>query len=204
MRFRGEYDQAWVQTATAVKDAAGWRCIRCGHPHGDHMFTTSDEERVAQYEQEFSGSVLVTFGDVCWRVKAIVRCTPDCSHPKDGKLRTLTVHHLDGHKANDAWWNLLALCQVCHLQVQAKVIPERQFLFRHSAWFVPYVCGFYAHYYGKQEITRAEADATPDKWLAMGQPWLYEGTEKAGHTRSYHPLGDGSTPSTTEAPNGTD
>lgn len=84
----------------------------------------------------------------------------------------LTVHHLDGNKSNGAWWNLLPLCQRCHLSVQARVIPERPWLFAHSRWSQPYVCGFYAHYYAGQIITRADADADPDRWLHVGQPWL--------------------------------
>jgi hypothetical protein len=36
---------------------------------------------------------------------------------------------------------------------------------------VPYVCGFYASYYGGIDITREQADAEPDRWLNMGQPW---------------------------------
>lgn len=98
-------------------------------------------------------------------------CTEHCTHDDDGKHRILTVHHLDGDKSNCRWWNLLALCQVCHLTIQAKVIPERPYLWEHSRWFVPHVCGFYAHYYGQEEITREEADARPDYWLALGQPW---------------------------------
>lgn len=27
----GDYPADWPSTATAVKEAAGWRCIRCGH-----------------------------------------------------------------------------------------------------------------------------------------------------------------------------
>lgn len=29
----GDYPPNWKEIANAVKDAAGWRCIRCGHPH---------------------------------------------------------------------------------------------------------------------------------------------------------------------------
>ena len=29
----GLYPENWQEIATAVKDAAGWRCVRCGHPH---------------------------------------------------------------------------------------------------------------------------------------------------------------------------
>ena len=37
----------------------------------------------------------------------------------DGTM--LTVHHLDGNKFNLEYWNLAALCQRCHLRVQARV-----------------------------------------------------------------------------------
>ena len=29
----GEYPPNWTEIATAVKDAAGWKCVRCGHVH---------------------------------------------------------------------------------------------------------------------------------------------------------------------------
>ena len=43
---------------------------------------------------------------------ACVRCGKQ-HHPQTGY--TLTVDHWDGDKANNAWWNLLPLCQWCHL-----------------------------------------------------------------------------------------
>ena len=106
------------------------------------------------------------------RPGAPVPCDAKCQHPRNEKQRMLTVHHLDGDKTNCRWWNLLALCQVCHLSVQARVIPERPYLFQHSLWFVPYVAGFYAWYYGRLEITREEAERNPSLYIAMGQPWL--------------------------------
>lgn len=127
LETRGEYPPNWREIATAVKDAAGWRCIRCDRAH-----------------------------DV-----------------PSGYM--LTVHHLDGDKGNCRWWNLLALCQRCHLSVQARVIPQRPWLFAHTSWFVPYVCGFYAFYYAGLEITREQATVQTETWLALGQPWLFEG-----------------------------
>lgn len=79
----------------------------------------------------------------------------------------------DGDKGNNRWWNLLALCQVCHLQIQARVIPERPWLLEHSAWFKPFVAGFYAMYYAGEQITREQAESDTDRYLALGQPWLY-------------------------------
>jgi len=140
-RFRGEYIADRKELHNAVRADAGGRCIRCQHPEGDTPSTAGQ------------------------------RCDDRCTHSRDGKMRILTVHHLDGDKANNRWWNLLALCQSCHLTIQGRVIPERPWLFDHSPWFVPYVCGFYAAYYGGMNITRAEADADPDRWLNLGQPW---------------------------------
>lgn len=51
--------------------------------------------------------------------KANWRCE-HCGHSHDpGSGHTLTVHHLDMNPANCRWTNLVALCQRCHLHVQA-------------------------------------------------------------------------------------
>ena len=71
--------------------------------------------------------------------------------------RILTTHHFDGDKSNDAWWNLLPLCQVCHLHIQGRVDPEQPWMFEHSAWLKPYVAGFYAKKYEGREISHEEA-----------------------------------------------
>lgn len=118
--FPGEYPPNWPEISKACKDAAGWRCVRCGHPHD----------------------------------------------PKSG--HTLTVHHLDGNKANCEWWNLAALCQKCHLHIQAKVIMERRWFFEHSPWFKPYVAGFYANQYG-QPTNQNYVLAHLDQLIAIGQ-----------------------------------
>lgn len=139
LEIRGTYPPHWPDLAEAVKEAAEWRCIRCGHFHDPH---------------------------------GALPCLPSCRHSGGrGKRRALTVHHLDGDKGNSSWWNLLALCQACHLSVQARVIPERAWLLEHSDWFRVYVAGFYASYYGGIEISRAEAEACTEKYLKLGQPW---------------------------------
>lgn len=96
----GQYPVNWSEISRQVKEAAGWRCIRCNHPHD----------------------------------------------PKAGY--TLTVHHLDMKPSNNRWWNILAICQRCHLNIQSRVILERPWLFEHSDWFKPYVAGYYAHRQG--------------------------------------------------------
>lgn len=140
---KGNYPDDWNTVAAAVKDASGRRCVRCLHPDDP-----SDTPRG-------------------------MFCDVKCRHEKNGKQRVLTVHHMNGDKADCRWFNLLPLCQVCHLQIQGKVIPEVPYLWAHTEWFTPYACGFYAAYYGGQDITREEADADPHRWLKLGQPWLY-------------------------------
>ena len=85
-------------------------------------------------------------------------CCIRCGHHHDPATGyTLTVHHLDINPANRAWWNLLALCQRCHLSVQVRVYLDRPWVMaEHSEWFKPYVAGFYARKYLGQDLTRDE------------------------------------------------
>jgi hypothetical protein len=115
------YPDNWNEIAKSVKDAAGWKCIRCGHRHA----------------------------------------------PEDGYC--LTVHHLDMDPSNNRWWNLLALCQKCHLHIQAKVYIERLFMFEHSVWFQPYAAGYYASKYGLIE-DKEFVLANLDQILDFGRP----------------------------------
>lgn len=89
-----------------------------------------------------------------------IRCT---SPSVPGRI--LTTHHLDGDKSNDEWWNLLALCQRCHLQIQARVDPETPWFLEHSDWIQPYVAGFYAKKYEGRTVSRDEAMARLDELL---------------------------------------
>lgn len=116
-----EYPDNWEQIADAVKNAAGWCCVRCGHPHD----------------------------------------------PQAGYC--LTVHHLDLDPQNCEWWNIPALCQRCHLQIQAKVILERQWMFEHSEWFKPYVAGYYAAVNGLP-TSREYVMANLEMLLTFGRP----------------------------------
>ena len=51
----------------------------------------------------------------------------NCKSPSiPGKI--LTVHHLDLNPENNTRRNLVALCQSCHLHIQAKYRPGQQFL----------------------------------------------------------------------------
>lgn len=119
-RSKGAYPPDWKEIAQRVKDAAGWRCVRCGHPHD-----------------------------------------PASGH-------TLTVHHLDIDPSNSRWWNLLPLCQKCHLSVQGRVNLDRPWVMtEHSAWFRPYVAGWYAWRYAGLELSRDEVLARLDELLSL-------------------------------------
>ena len=92
-----------------------------------------------------------------------------CGHPHDVKNGyVLTVHHLDLDPSNCRWWNLPALCQRCHLKIQAKVVMERIWMLPHSTWFKPYVAGYYAFQFGlpdHQEFVMGRID----KLIQLGQ-----------------------------------
>ena len=67
-----------------------------------------------------------------------------CRSPHDpAHGRTLTVHHLDGDKGNNAEWNLAVLCQKCHLAIQGRVFMPQSYMLEHSDWFKPHVEGYY-------------------------------------------------------------
>lgn len=89
------------------------------------------------------------------------------AHGLEAEWRILTCHHLDGDKANLAWWNLAALCQACHLHIQHKVVMERVYPFEHSEWFRPHAAGFYAKVYLGEDLSRDETLARRDELLAL-------------------------------------
>ena len=116
-----DYPPDWPAIARAVKEAAGWTCVRCSHAHSREN----------------------------WRI--------------------LTVHHWDGDKSNCRWWNLMALCQRCHLAIQGRVDPHRGYFLEHSEWCKPYAAGFYAWKYLGLELTREATAARLDELLALEQ-----------------------------------
>jgi hypothetical protein len=154
-----------------VREAADHRCVRCGHPYrqGEHG---RGEWSPCDYRCAHGGPVRARnwSGDGAWRVLSVAdvpRLVNDEADEVEARWRILTVHHLDGNKANCRWWNLMAACQRCHLEIQGKVRMERRWHHEHSAWFRPYVAGYYAHVYLGQEIGREEAEARLDELLAL-------------------------------------
>jgi len=65
-----------------------------------------------------------------------------CGHKHDPENGyALTIHHLDNDKSNCSEWNLAALCQRCHLQIQGKVNMFQEYALDHSEWFKPHIEG---------------------------------------------------------------
>lgn len=164
-----------------VRDQAGHRCVRCGHPyrkgeHGNGEWSPCDTRcshrgpirwreahlgddmpwRQAEL-QEGSGQMLYDEGPTGMEKRWDV----------DAQWRILTVHHLDNVKANCRWWNLAALCQRCHLQVQGTVQMSRVWPWEHSEWFKPYVAGYYAWVYLNEDLDRAAVEERLDELLGL-------------------------------------
>lgn len=91
-----------------------------------------------------------------------------CAHRHDPETGyTLTVHHANMDPSCSEWWNLLPLCQRCHLAIQAKVDLNRPWVMAdHSEWFKPYVAGFYAHKYLGLSLSRDEVMSRLDELLS--------------------------------------
>lgn len=167
------YPMAWAHSgcplaAIALKDLvrhlAGDRCVRCQHPYtkGAGEWSPCDERCTHGGPKRYSNRDLPgryyvpghSDGYVAWEV---------C----EARWRILTVHHLDGVKVNCCWWNLAALCQRCHLQIQGRVRMERTWPWEHSEWFKPYAAGFYAWSYLGEDLTREQTMARLDELLAL-------------------------------------
>lgn len=158
-----------------VRAAAGQRCARCGHPYrtgsSPPEWSPCDEHcrHGGPTRILTAAGVVAEFGDLepgpIWDLT-------DLRPPEatlQARWRVLTVHHLDGEKANCRWWNLAALCQRCHLTIQGKVVMERRWLHEHSPWFRVYAAGYYAHAYLGLGLDRAEVEveARLDELLAL-------------------------------------
>lgn len=129
--------------------SGGWRIV----PRGE-------------YPEDWPSVALAVKLAAGWRC---IRCT--APHSVEG-ARVLTVHHLNGDKADGRWWNLLALCQRCHLSIQARVNVEQLYLHEHTPWFKPYAAGYYASSILGVELTREQVEARLEELLRVGQPWL--------------------------------
>ena len=163
------YPPEWHATIKhAVREAAGNRCVRCGHPYtkGDGEWSRCDRECThgAPYRLIVPGMGTMTV-DVDEPEQGVTQWLS--SGPVEARWRILTVHHLDGNKANCCWWNLASLCQRCHLQIQGKVKMARVWPWEHSEWFRPYVAGYYAWTYLGEDLSREQVEARLDELLSL-------------------------------------
>lgn len=166
-----------------VRANAGQRCLRCKHPYTKREGQWSDcDERC-----EHSGPV---------RVRDAAGASPEWFHTDldsvgmtaadarmdegpngsthrwdvQARWRILTVHHLltgSAGKRNLLWWNLVSLCQRCHLTIQRRVDLNRVYPWPHSEWFRPYAAGWYAFAYLGEHLSRAETLERLDELLAL-------------------------------------
>lgn len=180
------YPFAWHRGDPAVKhlvrELAGHRCVRCGHP-----FVVGQSSMMVPHPL---GDVRILDGEPV--MVNVSRCDDRCRHGGPVRYystrggwgyyegpdetiaeevyalwRILTVHHLNGVKHDCRWWNLAALCQRCHLLIQAKVHMLRPYHREHSDWFRLYVAGFYASHYLGEELDRDETMLRLDELLAL-------------------------------------
>jgi hypothetical protein len=155
-----------------VRGEAGDRCVRCLHPYEKGSGEWSPCDYRCAHDGPFrlrcwSGGEWQEPDeyDVNWH-RVYGRHAPDPSI-LEARWRILTVHHLDGVKANCRWWNLAALCQRCHLQIQGKVQMSRVWPWEHSGWFKPYVAGYYAWTYRGEDLDRQQVEERLDDLLAL-------------------------------------
>lgn len=137
-----------------VREQMGHRCERCGHPyrkgeHGNGQWSPCDQ-RCTHLGSSKPGVLTNDWPLAEWRI--------------------LTVHHLNGIKHDCRWWNLAALCQRCHLTIQAKVYMQRwSHPFPHTPWFRPHAAGWYAVKYLGADLTREESALREAELLALEQ-----------------------------------
>jgi hypothetical protein len=162
-----------------VREHADHRCVRCHHPyrngeHGDGEWSRCDWQcahddplRVRPiFTDEWHALPVAdlidgggTAGDLVSNLEVPMFV--------EAQWRILTVHHLNGNKADCRWWNLASLCQRCHLTIQGRVLMERVWPWEHSDWFKPYVAGYYASVYLGEELSREQTVARLDELLAL-------------------------------------
>ena len=156
------YPAYWNELAEKIKDEAGWRCVRCGHPH------ESPKERIPCDDK----CDLVRHPEIAYVATMVEDKSLHLFRNQYGlwpsqRQRVLTVHHMDGDKSNSAWWNLVPLCQVCHLYIQGTVTLSQVYYLEHSDWFKPYAAGWYAHTYLGLDMTREEVEGRIEELLTM-------------------------------------
>lgn len=157
-----------------VREEAQNRCERCWHPYVKGMgeWSPCDERcthggpfRARSAEPGPNAGVLFDYPTTA-SIRELVATMPFIESI-EARYRILTVHHLDEDKANCRWWNLVALCQRCHLSMQKRVVMDRPYHYEHSEWFQPYAAGFYAFKYLGEDLSREEVMARLPELLKL-------------------------------------
>lgn len=112
MTFRPErYPANWRAISALIRERAGGRCECSGQCGGAHLSGRCDAPNHELIERSPSAPWL-------WRVHTH---TNACAGERCGGSRViLTVAHVDHDEQNNAPENLLALCQRCHLVLDAR------------------------------------------------------------------------------------
>lgn len=158
-----------------VRELAGNRCERCGHPYPPGVAAAYPRGEWTPCDERCAHPGPLRYHNPIAPPQPISEAARDLSAESEGlrrgyfqaQWRILTVHHLNGVKWDCRWWNLAALCQRCHLEIQARVLMERVYPFEHSEWFKPHAAGWYAAAYLGEELTRDEVNARLDELLAL-------------------------------------
>jgi hypothetical protein len=149
-----------------VRELAGHRCERCGHPYPPGIAETCPRGEWTPCDEQCGPHG----GPYRWIVDGEYVLQDDGSFGpthREAQWRILTVHHLNGVKWDCRWWNLAALCQRCHLTIQGKVLMERVYPLEHSEWFKPHAAGWYAAAYLGEELSREETMERLEELLAL-------------------------------------
>ena len=155
-----------------IRQQADNRCERCWHPYtkGEGMWSKCDPscrhggnwrqvnaDGWVAYEVNPVVREVIVHGTAGEYARELERSGAGARI--EARYRILTVHHLDSDKGNCRWWNLVSLCQQCHLRMQRKVVMDRPYLYEHSEWFQPYAAAFYAFKYLDEDLPREDVMA---------------------------------------------
>ena len=171
------YPFAWgrelgiIRIPDFVRMQAGHRCVRCLHPYV--VGETPGEWSTCDDRCRHRGPLRWRFSGEDWEYEQERWPIMDSADAiVEAQWRILTVHHLNGVKHDCRWWNLVALCQRCHLTIQGKVHMARPWTREHSDWFRPYAAGFYAAEFLGEDLTREQTVARLDELLDLARSSL--------------------------------
>lgn len=165
------YPWNWPELNAATVVEAGHRCLRCKHPYVKGQHGPRGEWSVCDEKCVHRGPIRYDPDSEPEEAQVITGLKVASGTPVEARWRILTVHHLrPGHenKRDCRWWNLLPLCQRCHLLIQGKVKPDRPYPWPHRDWFQLHVAGFYAAKYLQEDLSRTEVEERMEELLLMG------------------------------------